>query len=150
MRLPKFFTGKRNKRRVFGFLCTDGLIISIKILAKEFELPIYCIAEHALQLGGAQMVAAIQDKEAKEDLQAHLVEEHLLRPILDPDNDYDVSAIGMAQRRIKRYQEHEQLVRKLVHILEHEGVPPELLIKLTKRLIIKAREVEEYDNSTDD
>ena len=49
-------------------------------MAKQFECPIYCVAEHCLQLGLSELATITSDSTLKEELRQHLIEGHLLLP----------------------------------------------------------------------
>lgn len=81
----RFFKKKKIKpdRRVFGFLCDNDLAERVRSLAEYYEIPIYCLAEHLLQLGLAHMGVELRDnpesfKQVIEGQHDHMVDYHLL------------------------------------------------------------------------
>lgn len=54
------------------------------MLAHALECPAYCIAEHILQLGLAEVLTGIEDEALEENLQRHLLQNHLLVKELKP------------------------------------------------------------------
>ena len=85
-RLVKRFT-KEIARQQFNFRCDRHITILLRSLAHRLEIPVYCLAEHASQLGLAEIVVMMQDKELKEQLCNHLVRDHLLTPIAKPESE---------------------------------------------------------------
>ena len=79
------FGKRKNPRRVRGFLCDKGLWIAQWVLTQQLGVPLYCTVEHSLQLGGAAIAKILFDEKAKKKLVDHLTQEHLLKPLLDPD-----------------------------------------------------------------
>ena len=135
----RFFNRKKRKqRRVFGFLCDPKLALGVKFIAAHLKVPIYVVAEHLLQLGVAQMYPAIEDDEAKRELQEHLINEHLLVSALDEGNEYDKAAIATAQQEQKEHQARLDAALEIVRILEINGVSPEMVVAELTRLEMEA------------
>jgi hypothetical protein len=65
------------KRKQFNFSCDEGIVFGVKLLASVLEVPNYCVAEHALQIGAKEMLKQMEDGK-EEELQRHLVDTHLL------------------------------------------------------------------------
>ena len=59
-------------RRQLNFACDERLILLLKLLAKELEVPIYTLAEHLLQLGGAEVAILMKDEALRNQLCHHL------------------------------------------------------------------------------
>jgi hypothetical protein len=68
----------REQRSQFNFACDKRVILAVRVLAKELDVPIYPLCEHALQVGMAQIITAIDVEGGKENLFQHIVEQHLL------------------------------------------------------------------------
>jgi len=136
-----FFSKKKhNERKVFGFLCDPKLAFGVKMIATQLETPIYPLVEHLLQLGVEQVYPALEDEDFKEELQEHLLNEHLLVPALDQQNDYDKAA---AARMEKEKDKRMEAASFLVRILEGRGVPPEKVKATLKKLVAEARRLRE-------
>ena len=99
---------KRKERKVFGFLCDPKLALGVKLIAADLKVPIYVVAEHLLQLGIVQMHPALEDDDAKEKLQEHLINHHLLTPALDEQNENEYDR-AVAANAIKEQKERQTL-----------------------------------------
>ena len=75
-RLERRFT-QQNGRTQLNFMCDNKLVLGLKALARHLEIPIYPLAEHILQLGMAEVLTSIEDEALMENLQRHLLQEHL-------------------------------------------------------------------------
>ncbi len=78
------FVPKVISRRQLNISCDEKLILALRVVAKSLESPVYCVAEHALQLGLSEMLYLSGDEAYKQDLQRHLLKHHLLVKDLDP------------------------------------------------------------------
>ena len=86
----KMFWKKRKNRRVFGFMCDEGLANGVKLTAKALGVPIFTLSEHALQIGMVQITPLLGDEEQRERLEHHLLVDHSLPPNLTrPVTSYD-------------------------------------------------------------
>ena len=82
--LKKIF-GKEIPRRQLNFPCDRNLILILKIMAKRLECPIFCVAEHCLQLGLGELATITTDDALKSQLSRHLIQNHLLLPAPKPE-----------------------------------------------------------------
>jgi hypothetical protein len=110
--------GGRKKRQVFGFLCKPGLIVVTKSLASELEMPIYVIAEHALQLGGAQIYMNSQDEVLKKKLMIHLNQEHLIVPYIEGLTKYDKDIIDIIRHDDEAEKAHIERVDEITKLMK--------------------------------
>jgi len=122
------FRKKKNPRRVHGFLCDGSLWIAQRMLTQQLNLPLYCTVEHALQLGGAAIANVLSDEKAKIKLVDHLTQDHLLKPLLDPENPYDRRVLAKAKLLEIRRQEFEKFTRELIEICDVEDIDPLFLL----------------------
>jgi len=90
MIMMRLFKKKARNRKVFGFLCDQGVAQYARLMAKAMGFPIYVLTEHALQIGFAEITPLLNDEKAREKLEYHLRADHLLPPNLGkPVTDYD-------------------------------------------------------------
>lgn len=130
---------RKDKRKVYGFLCDPGISNGVTATAGELGLPDYAVGEHALDLGLRQVVSDLQDEETKKDLEEHLIENHFLKAFLHVDNRYDnETAIRIRKWQLRQW-EFDRVAHKLVNMVAREGIPPELIIKTVGLLIKEAR-----------
>ncbi len=85
-RLVKRFT-KEIERQQLNFRCDRHITILLRSLAHQLQIPVYCLAEHSVQLGLAEVAVLMQDKELKEQLCRHLVNDHLLTLVTKPESE---------------------------------------------------------------
>ena len=78
------FVPKAISRRQLNVSCDERLILALRVVAKRLESPLYCVAEHALQLGLSEMLYLSGDEAYKQALERHLLRHHLLVKDLDP------------------------------------------------------------------
>lgn len=130
---------KRQERKVFGFLCDPKLALGVKFIAADLKVPIYVVAEHLFQLGVAQMYSALEDEDAKKELQEHLINQHLLASALSEDNEYDRAAAANSRSQEKKRRSRIDAAVKLVRVLEMEGVSPERIKTELTRLETEAK-----------
>ncbi len=84
-RIEKKF--KPIQRTQFNILCDRRLAAEIRILAHGLECPFYCVTEHLLQLGLAEVLVGLRDEALRERLCRHLVEDHLLTTVTKPESE---------------------------------------------------------------
>ncbi len=130
---------RKDKRKVYGFLCDPGISNGVTAAAGKLGLPDYAIGEHSLDLGLRQVMSDLQDEETKLDLEEHLIENHFLKAFLHVDNRYDnETAIRIRKWQLRRW-EFDKVAHRLVGMVVKEGIPPELIIKTVSLLIKEAR-----------
>ncbi|MDP2950231.1 MAG: hypothetical protein Q8P22_11915 [Chloroflexota bacterium] len=136
--MPWFWTKLKRerprKRTTFGFACDPGISAVVKLLARKLEVPIYPLAEHVLQLGLAQVLALQEDEEFKKALQQHLAHQHLLVPLLNEENEYDLKAIAMARTKGAGARISADNVRRFLHVYEVAGVSLERIKQALDKL----------------
>ncbi|MEE9399826.1 MAG: hypothetical protein V3V23_06115 [Dehalococcoidales bacterium] len=133
------FKKKKPRRPIFGFPCTPAIKYAVKSLAGQIRVPVYPLAEHLLQIGATQIETDLEDEESKKDLENHLINEHLLPPVLDVENEHDIDAMIEAKKRRLLHQELEKVVRTLMGMVEREHIPVSLLADVTRAIIKDAR-----------
>ena len=99
-------------RKQFNVLCDQRLIQALKFSAKDLEVPVYVVTEHAIQLGLHEIHLEKHDPAYKENLQHHLIKHHLLVDNLDPIDEH----LGKRVWRLKN-------AIKLLKFLELESDP---------------------------
>ena len=130
---------RKDKRKVYGFLCDPGISNGVTAAAGELGLPDYAIGEHSLDLGIRQVMTDLRDDETKMDLEEHLIENHFLKAFLNVDNRYDnETAIRVHKWQLRRW-EFDRVAHRLVEMAVKEGIPPELIIKTVRLLIREAQ-----------
>lgn len=85
-RVEKRFTHQISREQL-NFACDERIILGIKMLAQDLEVPMYPLCEHLLQAGMAEASLVIRDEALKENLCRHLVKDHLLTPITNPESE---------------------------------------------------------------
>jgi|WetSurMetagenome_2_1015567.scaffolds.fasta_scaffold200703_2 hypothetical protein len=103
-RLVRKVLQKDPGRRVFGFQCSPDIPASLKMLADQLHVPLFGVAEHALQLGAIQIKAAYDDPEEREELRRHLMEVHVGMRTIEKISKYDEKASQtLAIERTRRF-----------------------------------------------
>ncbi|MFC1980279.1 hypothetical protein ACFLVS_05485 [Chloroflexota bacterium] len=85
-RLTKRFT-KEITRKQLNIATDRSLIIIIRLMARQLEVPVYILCEHCLQLGIAEVDTMTQDEALRDQLCRHLVQDHLLTPVTKPEKE---------------------------------------------------------------
>ena len=83
-KLGKLFGKEEIGRKQLNFACDVGLIERFKLLATYLDTPFYPLAEHVLELGISDIAVELSDSTLTENLQRHLLKEHLLVGQLNP------------------------------------------------------------------
>lgn len=91
------FIRREITRKQFNITCDQRLAEALKVSAKFFEVPVYVITEHAIQLGLHEIYLEKHDEAYKENLKRHLIKHHLLVDNLDPIDE----RLGNRARRLK-------------------------------------------------
>lgn len=133
-----WFKKSAPKKRVFGFPCTPAISDAVRSMARSLGLPIFCLSEHALQIGGAVVLGQLEDEQATKKLRDHLINCHLLVDMVDTDNDYDKTALQQAKRKQLERQGREKVISALVGEVENAGMPPRLIIQAVQMLLKEA------------
>jgi len=136
------FRRKKNeiRRKVFGFPCDTELAFAVRMMAKRIPAAIYPVAEHALQLGGSAIARALEDEESRVELQSHILKEHLLVPVIDPENGYDIRVREESVMLEEYRQEFEGVTRELIEICDQEDVNPRFLLAVSRMMLQDVRE----------
>jgi len=122
-------------RRIFGFPCDRQLALITRIQSRDLQCPIFCVAEHTLQLGGAAIELALQNEETKRNLQDHLAKEHLLVLELDPENSFDREVIEIHRKHELKRQEMERIAIELTKIADQENMDPRFLLATAQGML---------------
>lgn len=140
------FGKRKNPRRVHGFLCDEKLWLAQWALTYQLGVPHFTLMEHTIQLGGSAVAQIIYDEEARKKLVDHLTDEHLLKPLLDPENPYDKQALAMAQKLEMRRQQFEEVTRELLRLCDVEDVHPWFLLAVARSWIKHLRDRRQRKN----
>jgi hypothetical protein len=126
-KLVRKVLGKDSKRRVFGFQCSPDIQVSLKLLSDQIHVPLFALAEHALQLGTIQLVDADKNPEEREELRRHLTENHVEMNTIEKITRYDSEAADvMKTERIRRFS-IDKATRQLVLKYMRLGLKPDEL-----------------------
>ena len=112
---------KRQKRHVYGFLCSDGVKITVKFMARQLIIPTYCLVEHLLETSLVRLELEMRDPAFSEKLRQHLIVSHLLQAEAVP-NDYDTLIARKERRQERLRRQYEEDVRHLVDVFEENGL----------------------------
>jgi hypothetical protein len=119
--------GKDPGRRVFGFQCSPNIQASLKSLSDQMHIPLFALAEHALQLGTMQLVDANNNPDEREVLRRHLAEDHVAKRTIEKVARYDTEASNdLKIERIRRF-DIDKSARQLVIKFMRWGHKPEEL-----------------------
>jgi hypothetical protein len=126
-RLEKLLKREKFGRKQLNFACDVGLTTRLKLLATYLETPFYPLAEHVLELGMSEVAVILSDSALTENLQRHLLEEHLLVGQLDPVDSY----VSERARRIDNALDFLKLI-------EHKAGSVEAVERLIGRILKEA------------
>lgn len=125
-RLEKRFTQQIGRKQL-NVMCDNRLILQLKALASYLEIPIYPLCEHVLQLGLAEVLTGIEDEALKENLERHLLQDHLLVKELQAMDE-------TTSRRALRLRN----TMKLLDLIELKAGSPEAVREIIARLVEEA------------
>ena len=131
---PQF---KRPGHRIFGFQCSPDIQAGAKALAKEMNVDLYVVAEHAIQLGLINISAAIKDPAERETLRVHLHNEHAMKHLIESVSVYDNEAAEYIRAIEIRRHHREQAIRELVELWSRYNLDPRLLKEMVLRELKK-------------
>jgi hypothetical protein len=100
-KLEKLFKREDIGRKQLNFACDVRLITQLKLLATYLETPFYPLAEHILQLGMSEVAVTLSDSTLTENLQRHLLKEHLLVAQLNPVDSHVSERAGRIDNALK-------------------------------------------------
>lgn len=135
----KFFKRKpETRRRVFGFLCDQKLAAHVRRMAEIMQVPIYCYAEHLLQLGLAHMAFEISGNPGNmepmlEELRGHLLRQHLLVDRLG-DEEFGRRLIDK-HAGLPPEQEQVSAIIGLVNDFRDQGIPHDVVIEVVRKSV---------------
>ena len=127
-RFKSKFVRKEIARRQFNIICDERLIEALKFSAKCFEVPVYVITEHAMQLGLQEIHLEEHDAAYKENLQRHLIKHHLLVDNLDPIDE----RLGNRVRRLKNAMRFLKLFEITKDVKEQRDILVRLIDELAR------------------
>lgn len=133
----RFGRRRKNKRRVYSFLCDPVLRILVKVQSKELNVPDFCVAEHALELGLYSIDMALGGEESRKRLREHLVTRHQILPGLNRDDEVERRILKKEESLELERQELGDIAREVVRICNEINVPPNLLLAVTEKVIPK-------------
>jgi hypothetical protein len=113
-RMVRKVLGKESPRKVFGFQCDPEIPAFLKLQADQLHVPEFAIAEHALQLGMLQIVAANNDPAERELLRLHLTEVHVGTRTIEKVDRYDKTAGDWLEAERMRRFSVDKAARQLV------------------------------------
>jgi hypothetical protein len=129
-KLVRKVLGKDSGRKVFGFPCSPDIKASLKSLSDQIHVPLFALAEHALQLGAMQLADANNNPEEREVLRRHLTEVHVEMRTIEKVARYDAEAADVLKlERIRRF-DIDKATRQLVVKFARWGHKPEELEEL--------------------
>ena len=111
------FGKRKNPRKVHGFQCDEKLWLAQGLLPHQLGINTkYVVIEHSLQLGNSAIDSILEDEKARNKLRDHLIYDHLLKPLLDPENPYDKRAIEDAKLLEVIRQEVDSIAEKITQL----------------------------------
>lgn len=119
--------GKEPERKVFGFQCSPSIQATLKSLADQIRVPLFALAEHALQLGAIDLEEANNNPEEREELRRHLTEVHVEMRTIEKIDRYDAEAADILKMERARRFRIDRVTRQLVVKYMSLGLKPEEL-----------------------
>jgi hypothetical protein len=129
IKLAKKLLGKDSGRKIFGFPCSPGIPAQLKLLAGTLNVPIYALAEHALQLTAEQIARASQNPEERELLRKHLAEIHVDTRTLEKIAEYDADLADELDKVRHRRLEIDKAVYDIVIKYARRGLEPKDIVE---------------------
>jgi hypothetical protein len=98
----------------------------LKLLARLLEVPQYVLNEHILQLGTSEVLEIMKNDALKENLQRHLVQEHLLVSAteIEPPSDAALKAKNAVEflQTVELLADNSEAVVSFMDKLTHEAI----------------------------
>lgn len=119
-RLLKKAMGKGRGRRVFGFQCIPAIPASLKTQAEAMHVPLFALAEHALELGNITLKDAMNDPDEEEELRRHLIEFHVATRTFEKIARYDEDAANhLRMERLRRFNIDKAVRQLAIRFISH-------------------------------
>jgi hypothetical protein len=118
---------KKPGRKIFGFQCSPDIHANAKVLAKQLNVDLYVVCEHAMQLGLIEIAASMKDSEEREMLLKHLSEEHTIKWLIESVSTYDAQAAVYIRAGQARRHHMDQAIRDLVELWCRYNLDPRLM-----------------------
>ncbi len=124
VRLAKKLLGKKPGRKLWGFPCAPDIPARMKVLANKLNIPLYALAEHALQLSVPLMAKMADNPEQCELLRRHLVEGHVERRTIEKISQVDEDMANILDAELGRRLKMDQAARQIVNNCSRRGIEP--------------------------
>jgi hypothetical protein len=132
---------KKPGRKIFGFQCSPDIHVSAKALAKQLNVELYVVGEHAMQLGLIEIAASMKDPEEREILLKHLHEEHTIKRLVESISAHDAEAADYIRAGQARRHHMEQAIRDLVELWCGYRLDPRLMREIILRELQRIAEL---------
>ena len=116
---------KNDARKVFGFPCSPVIAGRIRMLADRFNVPIFAIAEHALEIACELLDLMLKDPQQSALLRRHVLEGHSAVRTIEKMDAYDQNMADIMQTEWQRRYRIETVAIRLVAKYLGRGVKPE-------------------------
>jgi len=119
--------GKNSGRRVFGFKCNPSLPADLKLLSDKMNIPVFALAEHALELGLMDIKAATGDPEEYKELCQHIKEVHVAERTIEKIARYDEDVAADLRADMLYRFKIDKAVRQIVVGFVNRGMDPKYI-----------------------
>jgi hypothetical protein len=125
VKLARKLLGKDSGRKVWGFPCAPDIPARMKVLADKLNIPLYALAEHALQLSVPLMAKMADDPEECELLRTHILEDHVERRTIEKISQLDENMASILIAERARRSEMDKVARYIVTNFLRKGMKPD-------------------------
>ncbi len=151
------------RKEQFNTTIDPGLAMSVKLLAAEYGVPMWVVAEHAIYVGALHLAIASQNRSKKDALHKHLSKRHLLAtqfkdsPAIARINEVAYPAELLAQIRnviklVNDYAEVLEMIasgRRTPEVMKAKQVTGQYLSKTSAMIIMELDQLESKERRGD-
>ena len=119
---------KGSVRKTWGFPCSPDIPARMKELADRLQVPVYALAEHALQLSAPLMAKMAEKPEEREELRHHLLENHVGQRTIEKLSRLDEEMADILDKERHNRFQMEAAVRQIIMKFLKPGMSPREII----------------------
>jgi hypothetical protein len=127
-KLARKILGKDSGRKVWGFPCAPDIPARMKMLADKLNVPLYAVAEHALQLSAPLMAKMADDPEECALLRSHIQEDHVEQRTIEKVGRINEDMAKTLQVERTRHLQMDKVARNIVVNYLRKGMTPEQIL----------------------
>jgi hypothetical protein len=123
VRLGRKILGKDSGRRIFGFACSPKIQAQLKMLADKYQVPLFALVEHGLQISSELFSRVADEPEEYELLRRHIIDDHVGKRTIEKVSHYDEETGDLLYKEKSGAFQIEKVVHQIVRDFVKRGMP---------------------------